>query len=107
MHLSVHAQDEAAYVAGERAGLLRAFRETLPSQQLLGSCCGGIQRLQMQVDQDRLHARAAESSLAELATKMQVCCCVSLLSDIIYWSFSRKQKCTVKGRPSTQLSWCE
>lgn len=66
-------QDEKAYIAGERAGLLRAFRETLPAQRTLGELASGLNRLQIQVDNDRLHARQAATTVAELATKLQVC----------------------------------
>lgn len=45
-------QDEASYVAGERAALLRAFRETLPSQQALGSLFHAVQHLTKRMDQE-------------------------------------------------------
>ena len=45
-------QDEASYVAGERAALLRAFRETLPSQQALGSLFHAVQHLTKRIDQE-------------------------------------------------------
>ena len=45
-------QDEASYIAGERAALLRAFRETLPSQQALGSLFHAVQQLTRRVDQE-------------------------------------------------------
>lgn len=45
-------QDEASYIAGERAALLRAFRETLPSQQALGSLFHAVQHLTKRMDQD-------------------------------------------------------
>ncbi len=40
---------------------------------MLGSLGGGLQQLQRQVDEERLHARAQERTLAEVATKVQVC----------------------------------
>lgn len=39
---------------------------------MLGSLGGGLQQLQRQVDEERLHARAQERTLAEVATKVQV-----------------------------------
>lgn len=45
-------QDEASYIAGERAALLRAFRETLPSQQALGSLFHAVQHLTKRMDQE-------------------------------------------------------
>ena len=45
-------QDEASFVAGERAALLRAFRETLPSQQALGSLFHAVQHLTKRMDQE-------------------------------------------------------
>lgn len=45
-------QDESSYVAGERAALLRAFRETLPSQQALGSLFHAVQHLTKRMDQE-------------------------------------------------------
>ena len=45
-------QGEASYIAGERAGLLRAFRGTLPSQQALGSLFHAVQHLTKRMDQD-------------------------------------------------------
>lgn len=50
--LSGFFQDEASYIAGERAALLRAFRETLPSQQALGSLFHAVQHLTKQMDRD-------------------------------------------------------
>ncbi len=66
-------QDEKAYIAGERAGLLRAFRETLPAQRTLGELASGLTRMQIQMDNDRLHARQATTTVAELSAKLQVC----------------------------------
>ncbi len=66
-------QDEKAYIAGERAGLLRAFRETLPAQRMLGELASGVNRMQTQMDNDRLHARQATTTVAELSAKLQVC----------------------------------
>ena len=66
-------QDEKAYIAGERAGLLRAFRETLPAQRTLGELASGLSRMQIQMDNDRLHARQATTTVAELSAKLQVC----------------------------------
>lgn len=45
-------QDEASYIAGERAALLRAFRETLPSQQALGSLFHAVQQLSRRVERE-------------------------------------------------------
>ena len=45
-------QNEASYIAGERAALLRAFRETLPSQQALGSLFHAVQHLTKRMDQE-------------------------------------------------------
>ena len=45
-------QDEASYVAGERAALLRAFRETLPSQQALGSLFHAVQHVTKRMDEE-------------------------------------------------------
>ena len=69
----MHVQDEKAYIAGERAGLLRAFRETLPAQRTLGELASGLSRMQIQMDNDRLHARQATTTVAELSAKLQVC----------------------------------
>ncbi|CAL5226155.1 g8978 [Coccomyxa viridis] len=63
--------DEKAYIAGERAGLLRAFRETLPAQRTLGELASGLSRMQIQMDNDRLHARQATTTVAELSAKLQ------------------------------------
>ena len=69
----VHAvQEEKSFIAGERAGLLRAFRETLPAQRTLGELASGLNRMQIQMDNDRLHARQAATTVAELSAKLQV-----------------------------------
>ena len=65
-------QEEKSYIAGERAGLLRAFRETLPAQRTLGELASGLNRMQIQMDNDRLHARQAATTVAELVAKLQV-----------------------------------
>ena len=52
-------QDEASYIAGERAALLRAFRETLPSQQALGSLFHAVQQLTRRVDQEVTYVHQA------------------------------------------------
>ena len=66
-------QEEKSFIAGERAGLLRAFRETLPAQRTLGELASGLNRMQIQMDNDRLHARQAATTVAELSAKLQVC----------------------------------
>lgn len=66
-------QDRASYAAGVQAALLRAFQESLPSQQALGSLSSAVQRLQGQLDEERLHARRAETGLAEVSARLQVC----------------------------------
>jgi len=38
-------QDTTSFLAGERAALARAFRETLPSQQALGALSSGIKQV--------------------------------------------------------------
>ena len=38
-------QDTSSFLAGERAALARAFRETLPSQQALGALSSGIKQV--------------------------------------------------------------
>ncbi len=69
------AQDAASYSAGVQAALLRAFQEALPGQQALGSLGAAVQRLQAQLDEERLHARCAETGLAEVSTRLQVRVC--------------------------------
>ena len=65
-------QEEKSFIAGERAGLLRAFRETLPAQRTLGELASGLNRMHIQMDNDRLHARQAATTVAELSAKLQV-----------------------------------
>ena len=38
-------QDTSSFLAGERAALARAFRETLPSQQALGALSSGVKQV--------------------------------------------------------------
>jgi len=42
-------QDRGAYIAGQSAALMEAFKLALPNQQALGSMGSGLQRLQAQV----------------------------------------------------------
>jgi hypothetical protein len=42
-------QDRGAYMAGQSAALMEAFKLALPNQQALGSMGSGLQRLQAQV----------------------------------------------------------
>lgn len=58
-------QDEASFVAGERAALLRAFRETLPSQQALGSLFHAVQHLTKRMDQEGNDVHQARHMSAE------------------------------------------
>ena len=78
-------QEEKSYIAGERAGLLRAFRETLPAQRTLGELASGLNRMQIQMDNDRLHARQAATTVAELCAKLQVTYCNNLSLRIYVW----------------------
>ncbi|KAL0048602.1 hypothetical protein WJX82_006768 [Trebouxia sp. C0006] len=63
--------DEASYVAGERAALLRAFRETLPSQQALGSLFHAVQHLTKRMDQDGHDVHQVQIALSSLSTSLQ------------------------------------
>ncbi|EIE18833.1 hypothetical protein COCSUDRAFT_59764 [Coccomyxa subellipsoidea C-169] len=65
------AADAESYMMGQRAALMDAFKLALPGQSQLGGMVRDLHRLQSQVDEERLHARHAESSLAEVATKVQ------------------------------------
>ena len=57
----------AAYVAGERAALLRAFREALPGQQALGALAAAVKRLEARArDGDSASAAAAAAAAAAL-----------------------------------------
>jgi hypothetical protein len=73
-HASAWMQDRASYAAGVQAALLRALQEALPGQQALGSLSAAVARLQGQMDEERLHARRAETGLAEVAARLQVGC---------------------------------
>ncbi|CAL8463813.1 g3347 [Coccomyxa elongata] len=60
-----------SYMAGQRAALMEAFQLMLPGQQQLGSMASNLQRLQSQVNEERLHARQAEKNMAEVVAKVQ------------------------------------
>lgn len=63
--------DEASYIAGERAALLRAFRETLPSQQALGSLFHAVQHLTKRMDQDGHDVHQVQIALSSLSASLQ------------------------------------
>ncbi|KAL3142127.1 hypothetical protein ABBQ32_004745 [Trebouxia sp. C0010 RCD-2024] len=63
--------DESSYVAGERAALLRAFRETLPSQQALGSLFHAVQHLTKRMDQEGNDVHQVQIALSSLSASLQ------------------------------------
>ncbi|KAL0027681.1 hypothetical protein WJX79_008465 [Trebouxia sp. C0005] len=63
--------DEASYIAGERAAILRAFRETLPSQQALGSLFHAVQHLTKRMDQDGHDVHQVQIALSSLSASLQ------------------------------------
>ena len=65
------AQDAAAYAAGERAALTRAFQLALPGQQALGSLQAGLAALRSSVGADSATLRSAQANLAGTAATLQ------------------------------------
>ena len=65
------AQDAAAYAAGERAALTRAFQLALPGQQALGSLQAGLAALRSSVGADSAALRTAQANLAGTAATLQ------------------------------------
>ena len=54
-HISL--QDSSSFIAGERSALLRAFRETLPSQQAIGSLYHAVHQITGRMDQEACDVR--------------------------------------------------
>ena len=50
-------QDSSSFIAGERSALLRAFRETLPSQQAIGSLYHAVHQITGRMDQEACDVR--------------------------------------------------
>ncbi len=65
-------QDAASYAAGERAALLRAFREALPGQQALGELRAATARAQGRIDEEGERVRALQTDAADLRAAVQV-----------------------------------
>lgn len=57
----------AAYAAGERAALARAFREALPSQQALGALANAVTSLQSRAGSSETFSREAAAAAAAAA----------------------------------------
>ena len=54
---STFLQDSSSFIAGERSALLRAFRETLPSQQAIGSLYHAVHQITGRMDQEACDVR--------------------------------------------------
>ncbi|KAK9819876.1 hypothetical protein WJX72_003518 [[Myrmecia] bisecta] len=67
-----HGMDQASFVAGERTALMRAFRETLPSQQALGQLFSAVQQLDGRLQQKEQQSRCLETSAAQLAASAEM-----------------------------------
>ena len=71
-------QDSSSFIAGERSALLRAFRETLPSQQAIGSLYHAVHQITGRMDQEACDVR-----------KVGRCCCnkvVAMATEVaLYW----------------------
>jgi hypothetical protein len=65
-------QDAAAYMAGERAALTRAFRDALPSQRALGGLSGAVSRIDVRLGEEAGHVRGLQGAAAQLAAAVKV-----------------------------------
>lgn len=68
---SLGQQDAAAYAAGERAALSRAFQLVLPGQQALGALQAGLAALRASAAADTAALRTTQIDLAGAAATLQ------------------------------------
>lgn len=64
-------QDTAAFLAGERAALGRAFRESLPSQQALGALCNGVAQVSARMAEEAAAVRELQAGRADMGATLQ------------------------------------
>ena len=68
-------QDVKSFLAGERAALGRAFRETLPSQQALGVLSNGVAHVGARLAEEAAHVRELQAARSDMGATLQVGCC--------------------------------
>eukprot|EP00891_Asterochloris_glomerata_P005002 jgi/Astpho2/5002/Aster-05940 len=64
-------KDSSSFIAGERSALLRAFRETLPSQQAIGSLYHAVHQITGRMDQEACDVRKVQTAVVEVAASLQ------------------------------------
>lgn len=64
-------QDKAAFLAGERAALGRAFRESLPSQQALGALCNGVAQVSARMAEEAAVVRELQTGCADIGATVK------------------------------------
>lgn len=69
--MCVGVQDRAAFLAGERAALGRAFRESLPSQQALGALCNGVAQVSARMAEEAAAVRQLQAGSADMGATMR------------------------------------